>query len=63
MAAELLSRHGDVTLEQLKARAACGEWRRRRDEDGVKEPRHRVMVEVSSPPILGAGGFSDRDRR
>jgi hypothetical protein len=62
MAADLLTQHGDITIEQLKARAACGEWRRRRDE-GVSERRHRVMVEVSSPGQPGAGGFTDRDRR
>jgi hypothetical protein len=61
MAADLLARHGDITLEQLKARAACGEWIKRRDE-GIAEPRHRVFVEVSSAPD-GWGGFSGRDGR
>lgn len=56
MAADLLARYGDITMAELKTRAACGEWRRRRDE-GSREPRHRVVLEVSNPkpPKMGMG--------
>jgi hypothetical protein len=61
-ASDLLAKHGDITLEDLEARAACGEWIKRRAKDPT-EPHHRIMVEVSPPAIEGMGGFTDRDRR
>jgi hypothetical protein len=50
--APLIEAHGDITLEDLKRRARCGQGH-----------GGRITAEIISPAIEGEGGFTDRSRR